>query len=106
MNDVTFVDAVRLLNVVLAVVGLVWLVLRSVHRRNRYPYAMRLFLLTLFFYVLGVLAGSLEGLYNPPDGLNSRVFIFLVANIALITSLALSQSSIEEYRGPGADDGD
>lgn len=85
-----FVTMIRWTNAAMALISLVWMGLRMAHRWAHYPYQFRLFYLTLSFFVFGVLEGTLEGLFDhAPQHL--RVVINLMANLALLTTLALTQ---------------
>ena len=82
---------VRDVNIALGLVCLVWLGVRSWRRWDEYPYAVRLFLLTLSFYVFGVTFGSIEVAVAGDWTFGARTFVFLLANLAMLTTLALTQ---------------
>lgn len=83
------IEILRLTNVVLALGGLLWLGIRSLRRWPEYPPAVRLFILTLSFYAFAAAEGSFEAvLLDSPVG--ARSFVFLVANVALLVTLALT----------------
>lgn len=84
------VDAVRWVNVGLGTIGLLWLGARSVLRWGAYPHTLRLFTLTLSFFVFGVVYGSAEAAvqYAP---VGARAFIFLVGTLAFMVTLAVTQ---------------
>jgi hypothetical protein len=89
MSD-DIVTIIRWINVILSGVGLVWLGTRCIRRWRTYPYSYRLTYLTLSFYIFGVFEGTLEGLLDDAAQ-HIRVLITLVANLALLTTLALTQ---------------
>lgn len=86
----TAVEYLRWANMVLALIGLIWLVVRSAIRWGDYPYTLKLFLYAIGFFAFAVVEGSAEAaIQNAPIGFRSLVNLF--ANVALLTALALSQ---------------
>ena len=83
-------DILRIINMVSALGGLTWLVVRSGFRWPGYPYTMRLFIYALGFYAFSIAEGSLEA-WLQENPLGPRIFINLFANAALLIALALSQ---------------
>jgi len=83
-------DAIRWINFVMGTACLLWLGIRSQRRWAKYPYEIRLFILTLSFFVFGVAYGSAESAVQyVPFGV--RTIIFLMANLALLTTLIVTQ---------------
>lgn len=94
------IEGIRWTNAVAASAGLLWLGIRSFRRWSEYPYTIRLFLLTLSYYVFGVAYGSAEAaVLNAAVGVRSLVA--LTANVALLVTLALTQKRrpLEVRRG-------
>lgn len=88
-------EVLRWLNFILAVTGLAWLGIRSAYRWPVYSNPVRLFLLTLSFYVFGVAFGAVEAALQDAAPLGFRVGMYLLGNIALLVTLAITQESRE-----------
>lgn len=109
MGDV--IEPVRWANCVLAVVGLLWMGIRSFHWRHDYPYTVLLFLFTLSFFVLGVAYASAEqAIQNAEPGV--RTIISTVSVLSLLVTLAMTQrchrvilTGDSNYGGPGMTNG-
>jgi hypothetical protein len=82
---------IRDLNIALGLVCLFWLGIRSYIRWHEYPYAVRLFMLTLSFYIFGVTFGSIEVAVAGDWTFGARTAVFLLANLSMLVTLALTQ---------------
>lgn len=88
-------EYLRWANFILAFIGLAWLGIRSARRWKVYSYTVRLFILTLSFYVFGVAFGAIEAAIQDAAPLGTRVGIYLISNTALLVTLALTQNPRE-----------
>ena len=93
MLNALLIEELRWVNFVLAVVGYAWLVIRSTMRWWRYPYALRITLLVLSFYVLVSAWTSVEmAIQNTEPG--TRSYGTLFANLALLVALTITQKTV------------
>jgi hypothetical protein len=90
MPGMETVELIRWTNVVFGGICLLWMGIRSAYRWGEYPYTLKLFLLTLSFYVFGVTIGSAEAaVQNAAAG--GRTYVYLLSNVALFVTLAMTQ---------------
>jgi uncharacterized membrane protein YhaH (DUF805 family) len=89
----------RWITLVLSTLGLLWLSVRSGMRWHDYPYTIRLFLLSLIFFVFASVYGTAEAIASDVEpGL--RVVVYLMAAVSLLVTLALTQKRREVHFGP------
>ena len=81
-------DYIRMVNAVLAGVGLLWVSFAASKSWKTYPYTTRLFLLTMGFYVAGAGYGSAVGAFGTAP-FSEAVIINLVAGLALNITMLL-----------------
>jgi uncharacterized membrane protein len=84
------ITEIRWANVFLTAVILVWMLVRWIKRHNDWGNSLKLFWITLMFYVLGSSVTAIEGIFQHLS-YGSRSAVFIVANICMLTALALTR---------------
>jgi hypothetical protein len=90
----------RAANVMLGLAGALWLGIRSAIRYKQYPPIVNLFILTIVMYALAVTTAQIISItYSegeiPTGPQFARAILFLMANLTLLVTLALSQNKRE-----------